>query len=175
MNTFQFDQCFNDKKVIKACTDEGLANALRLPRDLHDKSDPELLGTLMKSANPLVTLDRALPAEHAASIPSANPGIVVVNYSRDVPRTITTREAARILRQFKDRLSNWNELSLQNSILEITEKSVEIWHIEASIRVHDGYLEFDNDNKWIDSFLLLLKQNARGRGEPPLGPTNGAS
>jgi hypothetical protein len=30
MTTFQFDKCFNDKKVVNECNEEGLAYARRL-------------------------------------------------------------------------------------------------------------------------------------------------
>lgn len=175
MITFQFDQCFNDKKVIKACTDEGLAIVHRLPRELLGKPDPELLAVLMKSPNPVVTLDRALPTEHTAHIPPKNPGIVVVNYSRDVPRTITTREAAKILRKFKERVPAWHQISVQNSIIEITEKSVEIWHIEETELVTDGYLEINVETGWTEQLTQTLRQNSARGSAAPSGQSDAAS
>ena len=176
MTAFQFDQCFNDKKVIKACTAEGLAIAYRLPRESWGKSDPDLLAGLMASPHPVVTLDRALPTEHTSHIPASNPGIVVVGYSRDVPRTITTREGGKILRSFKDRVPTWHQLPLRNSIVEITEKSVEIWHIEATELVADGYFEFAEDREWVAQFVLLLAQNTLRHSNtavPPSAPPAG--
>ncbi len=166
MTTFQFDQCFNDKKVIQACTDEGLALARRLPSDLLGKPDPELLAVLMGAPNPVVTLDRALPTEHAAHIPAHHPGIVVVSFSRDNPRTITTREAGKILRNFKDRVPTWHQLALRNSIVEITEKSVEVCHIDAGGIVRDQYRGFSNDRAWVAQFVQLIYENSQRHVNP---------
>jgi len=175
MITFQFDQCFNDKKVIKACAEEGLAGVRRFPRELWDKPDPELLPVLMASPNPLVTLDRALPREHAAHIPARNPGIVVVNYSRAIPRTITTKESSKILSKFKQRMTNWHRLGIANSIIEITEQSAEVWHIEDGELVQHGYLEFNDAGDWIVQLADLLKQNADRGHVPTPGQSGDAS
>lgn len=167
MTTFQFDQCFDDKKVIKNCNEEGLATAHRLPKELRGTEDPELLAVLMQRTAPLVTLDRALPAEHTKHIPEANPGIIVVNYSRDVLRTITTTAASKILAQFKEKVPSWHQLTLQNSIIEITEQSVEIWHIEGGELMEDVYIDIEKDQDWIDIFLQILETNARRSSQPP--------
>src|SRR5205809_6219684 len=107
MTTFQFDKCLDDMDLIDTCNAEQLAEARRLDADLWKAKDPELLQVLMKRPAPLLTIDRALPRKHFASIPDKNPGIVVVAYSQDIDRsretlkTMTTRAAGRILRHFK--------------------------------------------------------------------------
>src|SRR5437879_2732125 len=107
MTIFQFDKCFNDKKVVKACNDEGLVNARRLDKHLYDSEDPEILDHYMVLPNPVITTDRALPEEHPDHIPDVSPGIVVVAYSRYIDKTketlktITTKAAAKILDKFK--------------------------------------------------------------------------
>jgi hypothetical protein len=175
MITFQFDQCFNDKKVIKTCADEGLAGALRFPREWWDKPDPDLLADVMMSPNPLVTLDRALPREHAAHVPARHPGIVIVNYSRAIPRTITTKEAGKILNHFKQRVTNWHHRAVRNSIVEITEMSAEVWHVEDGELVRDGYLEFHDASDWAAQLIQLLTQNADRDQTPPPGQSDGVS
>lgn len=174
MITFQFDQCFNDKKVIKGCTAEGLAGALRFPREWWDKPDPELLAVVMMSPNPFVTLDRALPREHVASIPARHPGILVVNYSRAIPRTITTKEAGKILSKFKQSMTHWHHLVVRNSIIEITEASAEVWHIEDGELVRDEYLDFNDAGDWVGQLTDLLKQNADRDHTPTPGQSDGA-
>ena len=142
-----------------------------MPRELWGKADPELLAILMGSPDPVVTLDRALPTEHTAQIPANNPGIVVVGFSRDVPRTITTGEAGKILRRFKARIPSWHQLSLRSSIIEITEKSIEVWHIAANKLIEDAFIEFDEDEKWLAKFVALLTQNAQRHADAPLTPS----
>ena len=58
----------------------------------------------------------------------------------------------------------WHQLPLQNSIIEITEKSVEIWHVEDGKLAKDGYVEFNDDGDWVHQLLNLLQQNSeRGK------------
>src|SRR5580765_1126504 len=120
MNVFQFDQCIDDKKIIRKCEDEGLAKVLRLPRHLRNAEDPVVLTTLLARSNPLITLDRGMATDHAGSFPESHPGLVIVSHDPAAPRTMTTGEASRILASFKKRYPDWHQLSLANSVLEIT-------------------------------------------------------
>ena len=61
---FQFDQCFNDRKICEQCNHEGKVRVFRFPARLVDAADPEVLADLLPKGNPLVTIDKALPAEH---------------------------------------------------------------------------------------------------------------
>lgn len=175
MTAFQFDKCFDDKKVIKKCNDEGHATALRLPRNLRDAEDPELLKVFMPGRHAMVTTDRALPTQHTAHIPDTNPGIVVVCYSRDVLKTITTGAAAKILDQLKSSLSTWHQTSVANSIVEITEQSVEVFHVEAGKLIQDTYLDFKKESDWPVQFLNTLQKNVlRQAGLPAPPPSDDA-
>ena len=160
MSTFQFDQCFNDQKIIRKCQEEGVAGALRFPARMCDLEDPQVLDRFMQLPNPLVTLDRRLPEDHAAFIPDNHPGIVVVSNAPGIPQTITTNQGGKILAQFKARLSSWFQISFQNSVIEITQESVEIWHVTGGKLVRDGYLTFQQTD-WADQLTMLLQQNAQ--------------
>jgi hypothetical protein len=165
MTTFQFDECSDDLEVIEACNAEHLAEARRLDPDLVEKKDPEILRVLMQRSTPLVTIDRALPAKHCDCIPDQNPGIIVVAYSRYIDRsretlrTMTTRAAGRILRQFKQRVPEWHKLEVRNSIVEITNKAVEVSHVEQGRLKFDAYLDYEGDPDLQPSLIRALQQN----------------
>jgi hypothetical protein len=101
MKTFQLDQCLNDKKLARECTDQGLATAWCFPRRLMDEEAPVVLGDLLGKPNPLVTFDLRMARDHGTYIPEANPGMVVISNGRGNPRTMTTSAARKILAQFK--------------------------------------------------------------------------
>ncbi|HYV34164.1 MAG TPA: hypothetical protein VE988_00585, partial [Gemmataceae bacterium] len=142
MTVFQFDQCLDDKKIIRKCKEEGLAEVFRLPRNLRDAEDPVVLSTLLTRPNPLVTVDRGIAVDHAAAIPDAHPGLVIVSHDPDSPRTMTTGQASRILAAFKQRYPDWHQTSLANSVIEITPGSVEIWHVLSGQLLRDEFLAF---------------------------------
>src|SRR5437660_10097793 len=108
MNTYQFDECFDDLDVIDACNNDKKVAALRLDDDLMGKKDPEVLAVLMNRPTPMVTTDGKLPSRHTAHIPDANPGIITVGYSRytidrsrEALKTLTTEAAGKLLSKFK--------------------------------------------------------------------------
>ncbi len=124
----------------------------------------------MKRPTPMITIDRALPNQHSDCIPEQNPGIVVIAYSRYIDRsrealkTMTTRAASRILRQFKQRVPEWHKLEVRNSIVEITNKGIEIWHVEGSRLKFDTYLDYESADYESDedlqrALLHALQQN----------------
>ncbi len=160
MTNFQFDKCFNDKKIIERCNAGEQVTALRLPRKLFDAEDPELLAALLPLGNPIVTIDRALPSEHASHIPDANPGIVVVCYSRNVVnRTLTTHAAASILERFKQQVTIWNTVSIRNSIITITEADVEVCHVQNGRLERDSHLVYYSQPNWVTILLASLQTN----------------
>jgi hypothetical protein len=154
MTTFQFDKCFNDKKVIKACNEEGLVVARKLDREMNDAKDPEILDYYIRRGNPLITIDRALPEEHAQCIPDVNPGLVVVAYSKYIDRnreqlkTMTTRAVARILHHFKQEFPEWDRMMIANRIFEITDKYISISRVASGKLILNLHLEFATDPEW---------------------------
>jgi len=158
MITFQFDQCLDDKKIIRTCREEGLVDVVRLPRHLRDAEDPVVLSTLLTGLQPLVTLDRRIAEDHGASIPATHPGLVIVSHDPHTPQTITTSRAARILAGFKQFFPDWHQTLLANSILEITPSRVEVWHVTDGQLTRDGYLSFAEAD-WSSGLAALLRQN----------------
>jgi hypothetical protein len=159
MMTFQFDQCLNDKKLARDCTAQGLATAWCFPRRLMNEEDPVVLSDLLAKPNPLVTLDLRMARDHSASIPEANPGMVVIGNGRENPRTMTSSAARKILARFKNQFPDWHRTTFNNSIVEISPAGVEIWHVDKGQLVHDGYISVD-DSDWITRFKQLIQLNA---------------
>jgi hypothetical protein len=169
MITFQFDQCFNDKKLARDCTNQGLSVAWCFPKRLIGEEDPTVLSDLLAKPNPLVTFDLRMAEDHTTYIPERNPGMVVISNGRGQnPRTMTTPIARRILQNFKGLIPQWHQSLLNNSIVEISPAGVEVWHVEAGRLVRDGYLAF-TDADWSARLLDTLQQNAR-RGSSLPGP-----
>lgn len=158
MTSFQLDQCLDSKRFVRDCAAEGLCRVLRLPADLRDAKDPDLLQGLMAADNPLLTFDRALPHDHTPSIPRAHPGILIVsNYPE--PQTMTVKIAQRILSRFKSSFVKWHEVDWSNSVVEVTTIGVEVWHVAGSQLVRDEHLAYDSPD-WTERLLEIVSQNA---------------
>src|SRR5271154_1612318 len=100
MNTFQLDECLNDKRFQADCEAGGLAKVYRYPRALRGQEDSVVLSTLLRRPNPLLTKDRDMPDQHVSSIPETHPGLVVIANAPDVPQTITMPGVRKILADF---------------------------------------------------------------------------
>ena len=143
---------------VRDCAAEGMCRALRLPAELRDAEDPELLRALMAADNPLLTFDRALPHDHTGSIPDAHPGILIVSNYPD-PQTMTVKIAQRILSRFKNSFVKWHEVDWNNSVVELTTIGVEVWHVVQSQSVRDEYLAYDSPH-WDEKVLEVISKNA---------------
>jgi hypothetical protein len=57
MTHFQLDQCFDSKRFVRECAREGFCEVARLPAELRNAEDPELLSQLMVADRPLLTFE----------------------------------------------------------------------------------------------------------------------
>jgi hypothetical protein len=160
MTTFQLDECLNSKKLVLGCAQEGLCQVFRFPSDMKGLKDPEMLNQLLPKGNPLITTDFALLDEHLNSIPEYHPGIILIANSESVPQTLTIKKVQTILRKFKTKFSQWHQVFWQNSIVCITQDSVNVLHIEAGYLKEDGYLTYQSID-WEKTLEDLLYQNAK--------------
>lgn len=119
---YQMDECLNSKRLVQACLEEGLVNVRRCPRRLKQHDDPEVLRNVLPSEWSLVTTDRAIHVEHGRFFPSEHSGILIVATS-DSSRTLTIKNVVSILQRFKAAFPDWHEVSLRNSVVEITESA----------------------------------------------------
>jgi hypothetical protein len=157
-----------------------VAVVLRIDDDLRKKKDPEILPVLMARPAPMVTIDAKLPWKHTDKIPESNPGIITVGYSRystdrkrETLRTLTTTAAARMLRRLKDLCPHWHSLPVRNSIVEITNKEVVVYHVENGKLLYDEHFTFGDDDKNLEAKLTAkLQTNAHRKALPPPGPAS---
>ena len=75
---------------------------------------------------------------------------------------MTVRIAQRILSRFKLAFSKWHAVDWGNSVVEITTVGVEVWHVDQSQLIRDGYLAYDSKD-WTVQLLQLLQNNAATR------------
>jgi hypothetical protein len=168
MTTFQLDECLNDRKFAENFNADakGEVQTFRYPKRLKGVDDPAVLADLLPRGNPLVSTDRALPAEYAGHICTPHPGIVFVCHSPDEPATITTKRAAAILAGLKGAVTGWPSLLLTNSIVFLSEMDVEVCHVEAGKLVRGRHLRY-TDSDWVTEMTGGLACNAARHTLPP--------
>lgn len=168
MIAYQFDQCFNDPLIINGCNTQGLARALPLPREWHDRKDPELLALALPAGNPVITTDWAMPEDNARHIPDYHPGIIAVRYSiyatPRVNQTMSTRGGARILMGFKRVFPNWNQTNVSNCILYISEADIEVAVMRAGRLSHIDFAFFTEAGDWQSRIAQAITMLAGSAG-----------
>jgi len=142
MTTFRFDDCIYSKRLRRECQEQGLAEASRLPRELLGRKDHEILPALAAANAAIVTEDRRIAAENADFLSGGHPGVVIVANAPSVMPTITDSLVREILARLKDQYPPWHCSDIRNSIIEITQEGVWVWHAEAGTLVHDEYIPY---------------------------------
>jgi hypothetical protein len=84
-----------------------------------DKKDPEVLGDLLNKSATLLTMDLSIVREHPTSIPSQNPGVIIV-----LARPNTATRLTTMLDQFKANCPSWPSIDWNGIYLEIDESEV---------------------------------------------------
>ena len=168
MTTFLLDQNVNKKSLAETCNREGFAHVRRFPSEWKMQAggfkDPDLLQKVMVGNQPLLTNDRNIAREHATIIPPINPGIIIVGFCKGTIKPLGKGDIERILRQFKQSFPQWHVTTWNNSIVEITQKHAEVWHVETGDLRSDDYISFDELN-WSGRLAGVLEKNAARR--PP--------
>lgn len=159
MTIFQFDECSSCKATIKACNKSGLAIARKYPNKHKNLLDPDVLRIYMAEKSVFLTQDGKIVDEHKEHIPCENPGIIIVGHSPRLPRTVTATSISRILQNFKRQLPNWSSARWNNSIVKITDHTIEVRYMSPSGPVVALSAEFEND-EWQSRFEQQLNENA---------------
>jgi hypothetical protein len=128
VTTFQFDECFNDKRIVDKCNADRLCEVLPYPRALKGKKDHEMLPIILNQPTPLVTKDFRILDQNKRSIPSRHPGVIVLK-SQKASDTFTTSDAAKNLAKFKSRFASWHTTDWRDLFLEIDEVCVCIFNV----------------------------------------------
>jgi len=159
MSIFQVDQCADSKKLVDSCAREGHAEVYRFPKRLRGYRDPDVLNAVLPRGHTLVTTDRDIHTEYAEHFPTSHAGVVIVA-TNSVAGTLTTRRVMRILAEFKRSFPDWHRVSLQNSVIEVTEDGVQVWKVAGGRMERSVYLEFRVAD-WSMSLVRALQQNAQ--------------
>ena len=157
--TFQLDESSNDERFERACKSAGKADLWRYPKAFKGKPDPEILPHFMAQANTFLTVDHHIAEDHTKYIPDFNPGLVMIHYSAENPRTMTSKGMQKIIQQFKGNFATWHQHSFANSVIKLNEKEVRIWHVEGGALIEDAYLPFARSD-WQTVMANILSKNA---------------
>jgi hypothetical protein len=159
MSIFQVDQCADSRDFVDSCASEGLAEIRRFPKRLRGSQDPDVLNAVLPRGHTLVTTDRHIHTEYPEHFPATHAGVVIVAISSETG-TLTTRRMMRILAAFKRIFPDWHRVSLQNSVIEVTEDGVQVWRVAGGRMERSVYLEFRVAD-WSMSLVRALQQNAQ--------------
>ncbi|MCE9530618.1 MAG: hypothetical protein K8T89_05740 [Planctomycetes bacterium] len=118
--------------VIEKCTNEKKVDAQPFPKELSGTKDPILIPEFVALGNPVVTIDGSFLEDNAPFIPDLHPGFFIIRYSyKVINRQLTSIAAARILHEFKSWSVDWDQASIRNSVVILTERTIEVFHLEA--------------------------------------------
>jgi hypothetical protein len=161
---FQLDECISAGKLLSHCRRQNACVPFPFPKILKGKSvkDPEVLGKYMPLDRVLVTVDLSIVEKHGGHIPEANPGLIMLGPSPDSPYTTTVRLTMKMLAKLKAAFPDWHNVSWRNSIVRLTESSIEVGHMTTSGYVYDLNANLDDPNGWQDTLAELLRRNASG-------------
>jgi hypothetical protein len=120
---FQLDECLNDANLAEACNAAGECTVRRYPRRLKQKTDDEMLPVVFLHNTTLVTTDRTIVDDNAASILFPNPGIIVIQKKNPHP-PMTSVRAQRIIEKFKHHVPSWSTIDWSMVYAEIDENEV---------------------------------------------------
>jgi hypothetical protein len=128
VRTFQLDENANHKQLADTCNAAGRCIVQRLPRHLVGKKDPVVLGDLLNKSATLVTMDFGIVRQHRNSIPSQNPGVIVV-----LAQPNTATRLMTMLDQFKAKCPSWPSIDWTGMYIEIDVSEVYVSDLTGDI------------------------------------------
>lgn len=142
MKTIQFDECVNSKELEAACRAEGKCIPHRFPKRFKGRGlgDPQVLELFFAQGKIVLTNDENILSDHLQDIPESHPGLVIVTHSDNCRDELTDTANRAILSNFKAMILRWDEVVCRNSIIVITESSIEVLHKEAGKLNRDFYI-----------------------------------
>jgi hypothetical protein len=166
MKRVRFDECLDDRKLVRDCQTEGLVEARRFPRDMRNKGivDEQVLERLLPACDLLVTNDLGLAAQNVELLSAGTACVLVLSLGPESIRTFTTHAARRMLQTFKADYPQWPVVPWSNSVVEITPGYIRIQHVAEHSLIEDAWIDRAAEG-WQDQLTAALEQNA-GRAEP---------
>ena len=160
MIPFQLDECASSRKLLSSCKKQKLCVPFAYPRRFKGKAikDPQVLARVMANGRALVTTDLAIVDRHCECIPINNPGLIMLGPSPGSPHTTTEKLMMKMLSNFKTYFPDWHDVSWRNSIVRITESTVELGHVATSGYVYDYHSDLDKPG-WVEEMKVFLENN----------------
>jgi len=145
VRTFQLDENANHKKLADTCNAAGNCIVERLPRHLVGKKDPVVLGDLLNKSATVLTMDFGIVRQHRNSIPSQNPGVIVV-----LAQPNTATRLMTMLDQFKAKCPSWPSIDWTGIYIEIDVSEVYVsdltgGDIDSGQSISYSKLNFENE------------------------------
>lgn len=166
MKTFQLDASNEDKKIFSFCHNDKGIKTYRLPKQFKSSEgfkpgidDISLLKYCKINEYILVTIDKKIATEHEKNLFDKHPGFVIVGFAPPITKTLTRKDFLSILGYFKINFAKWKTINNNNSIIEITQVYVNVYHVNKGKLLQDVHLKFEN-NQWIRMLENVLKVNS---------------
>ncbi len=165
MSIFQLDECADSRHLVRACKEEGSAQVYRFPgrlktkeaREQRKQKDASIIPEFLSGGIPFVTTDKPIIEENLSSVPFPHSGVIIISNAQPVPE-VGREDIINILSTFKRAFPGWHEAKWDNSIVELTDKWIEVKRIESGDVVSLKRLSFDEEN-WSGTLASLLAEN----------------
>ncbi len=159
MADIQLDQNINGKRFARRCNDRGLVPCHRLPIDLVDAGDDEVIEHCVATGRLLVTLDRRLPEQNVQRLSRPFAGVLILAADDNSAQQMNEQTAKRVLDRFKDDFPRWHDVPWRNSIIYFQPSLIEVNHVEGHAVVRTGLIDRGSPG-WQQALRALLERNA---------------
>jgi len=131
MNSFQLDECFNDRRLADRCNQEKKCLVRRWPEARSGEDDDVWFPALLTADAPILTTDFVIALEESnrKALPFPNTGIIVVR--PDQPRPgFGSKDASAVIDKVKAIFPDWSATDWSSAYVEFTETGAYVCDFE---------------------------------------------
>jgi len=161
MCVFQFDENSSARSLIRDCRNAGVVEVRKYPSGDKGLPDEDMLDKYVQRDGVIVTFDAGLVQDHLDHVPDDHPGVIIVRHSPAISYPMTAASAKNILDHFKAEFSDWHRVSWKNSVVTMTEASIEVGHVASDHVVNDLSKSY-NESEWQAELRDCLSRIASG-------------
>jgi hypothetical protein len=158
IDRFQVDQCLDSRKLVGKCNSDRPATVRRFPDFMRNQDDPDVVEFARNDKKVLLSGDTRLLDDWAFCLNDHHFGVIVVIIS--LPKTLTWKNAIALLAVWKACIHDWHSLSFDNSVLELREEYLQVFHVERSVPVRDEVI-FLKDPEACARLVAALERNRK--------------
>lgn len=161
MKQVQVDKNSFARKLVDSCNTQNLVRCCRLPRNLNDADDSEIIAFAKSKDRLLLTYDRPIAYQNAELLSSGGPGILIIEYpdSDSQVRKMAVKTAMQMLKKFKEQFPDWHLANWSNSIIHLQPKAVWVNHAADGAVILDGIAD-RTKSQWQVLLQDMLATNA---------------